>query len=330
MDVDYHAESIGRMSRDLREAAKVMTEQEARYLVDSYYAMQESRIREAHRLRIMSSPTANGNATEDAEVEPHAVISWLTDQNGTLENQVKLALNKFAGAHPVGEWAMKQVGIGPVISAGLLAHLDPTYPTVGHIYRFCGLDPTVVWNKGEKRPWSHSAKQIAFKIGDSMVKQSNHPKCLYGAIYRARKEVETRRNNTGRYARIAEATLASGRRFSAEQKKHYESGKLPPGRIDLRARRVAVKLFLSHWHTVAFYHATGMAPPVPYALAMVGHAHYIPPPDFDPRVFPRAERLREPRPLPLSELVEKVKERSRQTVWVTDIEEAARVVREVE
>ena len=37
-------------------------------------------------------------------------------------------------------------GIGPVIAAGLLANIDiKQAPTVGHIWRFAGLDPTNKW-----------------------------------------------------------------------------------------------------------------------------------------------------------------------------------------
>ena len=33
----------------------------------------------------------------------------------------------------------------------------------------------------------------------------------------------------------------------------YESGKLPQQRIDAQAQRYAVKIFLAHWHAVAYY-----------------------------------------------------------------------------
>ena len=44
----------------------------------------------------------------------------------------------------------------------------------------------------------------------------------------------------------------------------------------MRARRKAVKLFLSHLHEVWFYiHTGGQRAPRPYAIEHLGHAHYI-------------------------------------------------------
>jgi hypothetical protein len=43
----------------------------------------------------------------------------------------------------------------------LLARIDIVKaPTAGHIWRYAGLDPTVRWNKGEKRPWNAGLKVL--------------------------------------------------------------------------------------------------------------------------------------------------------------------------
>jgi hypothetical protein len=65
---------------------------------------------------------------------------------------------------------------------------------------------------------------------------------------------------------------------STEAFKHYSAGRLPPGQIDARARRYAVKLFLSHLHEVWYKAHFGKAPPLPYPIAILGHAHIKPPP----------------------------------------------------
>jgi len=63
-----------------------------------------------------------------------------------MENQIKRSLDKFTDHHPVGKWMKSIHGIGPVIAAGMLAHIDiEKAPTAGHIWRYAGLDPTVVW-----------------------------------------------------------------------------------------------------------------------------------------------------------------------------------------
>ena len=67
--------------------------------------------------------------------------------------RIAAVLDKWSAAQPMGEWSRAIVGIGPVIASGLMAHIDITKaPTVGHIWRYAGLDPTVKWSKGEKRP----------------------------------------------------------------------------------------------------------------------------------------------------------------------------------
>jgi hypothetical protein len=333
-----HFPAVARMTKDIRQAAATLSDQEARFLVDSYYSMQTSRIRESGRIRAMQKSSAERAQVDDIREEgvprvpteaderkadlgePHSIVGWLFDQNWILETSIKGALQRYAESSPVGQWALAQHGIGPVISAGLLAYLDPLHPTVGHIFSFCGIDPTVEWGKGEKRPWSHSAKQLQFKIGDSMVKHSNNEKCLYGRLYRARKTRETLLNDSGAFKSTAEQTLRD-RNFdkTTDAYKAYIKGKLPKGRIDLRARRYAVKMFLSHWHTVAHFHATGVVPPLPYAIIHKGHAHYIAPPEFDPATFPIADPRRKAHSETLQQAVQK------EIRIITSIEEAAQL-----
>ncbi|MHB8069867.1 MAG: hypothetical protein ACYDIC_18395, partial [Desulfobaccales bacterium] len=64
---------------------------------------------------------------------------------------------------------------------------------------------------------------------------------------------------------------------NTEAYKYYSIGKLPPGHIHARAKRYAVKIFLSHYHARAYELEFGEKPPAPYPLAIMGHAHYIGP-----------------------------------------------------
>jgi hypothetical protein len=179
-------------------------------------------------------------------------------------------------------WARSIVGIGPVISAGLLAHIDITKaPTVGHIWRYAGLDPTQSWEKGQKRPWNARLKTLCWKIGESFVKVSGNEKDIYGKVYKERKEIETARNEKLEFSEQAIAILGK-KRFGADTqaKKFYEQQMLPPAHIHARAKRYAVKLFLSHLHHVWWEVQTGEKPPKPYVLTHMGHAHYIAPPNW--------------------------------------------------
>ena len=261
---------ITRLDADLKRAAATMTVDEARFLVDAYYAAQEGRKR-------------TGNQVNAMIMEPHAVLGWLNVQSEKLENQIRRALDAYTDAREIGLWAKNIYGIGPVITAGLLAHIDiEQAPTVGHIWRFAGLDPTTKWNKGQKRPWNADLKTLCWKVGQSFMKFSGREDCFYGAIYRQRKEYEIARNESGGNAETAANILATrnvGK--TTEMYKHLTVGKLPPAQIDARARRYAVKLFLSHFHAVWWYLEKGELPPKPYILTQAGgHAHMILPPDM--------------------------------------------------
>lgn len=126
-------ESAVKLSKDLKAAAATLGPQEVRYIVDSYYIMQDNRIRSSNQIRSMQG-------------EPHMVLKWVLDQSDNLEKQIKGALNIYAKSQEIGQWSLNVCGIGPVITAGLMAHIDITQcPTVGHIWRYAGLDPTSAW-----------------------------------------------------------------------------------------------------------------------------------------------------------------------------------------
>jgi hypothetical protein len=266
-----HVESVKRLTKDILAAADKMGKAEIRYLVDGYYSIQEYRKASGNQVR----------STVEAG-EPALVLRYLAEQAETLEGQIKRALDRWTNAQKVGRWCRSHVGIGPVITAGMLAHIDiRKAPTAGHIYSFAGLDPTVKWEKGEKRPWNARLKVLCWKLGDSFVKFHNREDCFYGKLYAERKVLEVERNQSGALKDQAAKTLVEKKIKDKATREKYESGQLPDGRIDLRARRYAVKIFLSHLHHVLYLAELGTPPPVPYAFTKGGHAHFIVPPNLD-------------------------------------------------
>lgn len=265
--VNMTTEAVQRMSRDLAAAAQTLNDQEARFLVDAYYMMQDDRKRSHNQIRALG-----------ASAEPHSILQWLAVQSETLENQIKRALDKYTESHEMGSWLRSVHGIGPVISAGLLAHIDiERAPTVGHIWRFAGLDPTQKWEKGQRRPWNAQLKTLCWKAGQSFLKQSGNDKCYYGHLYLQRKAYEIERNDAGTNKELALANSAKVSK-STEAYKHLITGKLPPGQIDARARRWAVKQFLADMHGEWYRRHFGKEPPLPYPIAILGHAHLRTPP----------------------------------------------------
>lgn len=270
-DAVFDLEPIQRLSRDVAEASISLSADEARYLVDAYYTIQDYRKAANNQIGAL---TRSG--------EPHSVINWLAQQTEQLERQINRALARWSDSQPLGQWAQSITGIGPVLSAGLMAHIDiEKAPTVGHIWRFAGLDPTQTWEKGHKRPWNADLKVLCWKIGESFVKVSGSQNDIYGKVYLQRKADEVRWNDEGKFADQA-AHILSTKRIGKETEAYaaYSRGKLPPAHIHARAKRYAVKLFLSHYHHVAFSLRYGTSPPKPYIIEHGGHIHFIAPPNW--------------------------------------------------
>lgn len=288
---------VSRLNKDLREASKTLTDDEARYLVDLYYTTQQNRIRAAAQMREASD-----------QGEPNGVLQWAFYNFKTTEDGVRSALHLYVKTKRVGEWLLSIHGIGPVIAAGMLAHLqvDPwkcakaskavkaclsdsphgdeckaaICETAGAFWRFAGLDPSVKWEKKTRRPWNADLKTLCWKAGQSFMKLRASENDFYGGVYEKRKAYEVERNESGGNTEAA-ATQLKEKRFGQNQTRdHLEAGRLSPGQIDARARRYAVKLFLSHLHHVMYEDRFGKVPPKPFVISQLEHAHYIRPPNW--------------------------------------------------
>lgn len=270
--LDSLLDPVSKLTKDIRDASISLSREEARFLVDSYINMQKQRVRTSNQVFAL---TKTG--------EPHAVMQWLTDQNESLEHQILRALTAFSKSSDVGKWCNSIGGVGPVTTAGLMAYIDISKaPTVGHIWRFAGLDPTVTWGKGQKRPWCAALKRLCFLLGESFVKVSGKAEAVYGHIYKNRKALEIARNDAGAFAEQAAHSLAT-KSYSptTEAYKAYIQGRLPDARIHMRAKRYAVKLFLSAFHEVLYFDTYHSLPPKPYVIEHLGHAHYFGVPNAD-------------------------------------------------
>jgi hypothetical protein len=174
--------------------------------------------------------------------------------------------------------------------------------------------------KGKKRTWNAALKRLLWVFTDVQVKFSTSEPSFYGPLYHQRKAYEVQRNIAGELAGQARETLQmktwqddtlarhwyagcysaqaaseywsrkTGRTLSADALETWlaaargpeGSGQpmLPPGHIDMRARRWLSKLFLSHWHHVAYNLHYQRNPPRPYALAFLDHVHQVPVPNW--------------------------------------------------
>lgn len=131
-----------------------------------------------------------------------------------------------------------------------------------------------------KRPWNATLKVLCWKLGESFVKFQNNPKDFYGKVFASRKAWEAEQNERHAYAdQAAEWVQRVGKDTQAYG--YYERGLLPPGHLHARAKRYAVKLFISHFHTVAYWLHFHRLPVLPYVIDVLGHADLILPPHAD-------------------------------------------------
>jgi hypothetical protein len=320
------------VNEDVKEAVENLTLDSIRFLVSMYYTYQKPRI----------AFTQQRNHLSDEE-QGNLTISSFSKLSMSCERFIQTVMEHFSHVHPITAWCVANRGVGPVLSAGLLAHIrilndkgDVICPTVGHIWSFAGWDPTRKWISSEnartaikrqgfepsslklidreaidkivedlggdrrilfglrnpkegeeirvkdlyntlvKRPHNAEFKKLCFKLGESFMHVSGHEERNYGHIYRERKEFETEKNANGDYA--DQAALHEKRvGASTEARKWYKKGMLPPGHIHARAKRYAVKIFLAHLHEVMYRYYVKAAPPKPYPIVHLGHAHEIRP-----------------------------------------------------
>lgn len=262
-----------RLAKDVRDAAANLDKSAARFLVDYYYQVQHLRtIAQKQRM----AAEKNG--------EPSAVLDWTSAVTAKIETTIKGLLLKWASQYPAGRWAIEQTGIGPVIAAGLIVHIDPERAvTAGDVWALAGLIPGQKRTRGEKANWNPRMKQIAWFIGQSFTRFKGLDSCWYGKRFEERWAYEKQRNESGGNADRAKHELASKNwRDDTVTRKALEAGRLSDGHILARAQRWTAKLFLSHFQQV-LWETTFQKPCVkPWAIEHGGHAHLLAPPAYTP------------------------------------------------
>jgi hypothetical protein len=244
-------------------SAAKLSNHEARFIVSDYYFCQEMRKRTDMQMRHL------GENVTDANVR---ILGWTSHVASEWEMTVQKMLAKYAEASSVGQWMLAQYGVGPVIAAGMLAHLDiERAPTAGHFWSFSGLNPAQKWEKGQKRPYCAAMKQLCFHFGECVKRTSGAEESFYGKLYRERKALIVARNEEGYNAERAKTFKTA----SAEVRKQLAEGMLPAGNLDRQACNYAAKIFLSHLHAVMFFDRYKLSAPMPYSIAMLKHVHFI-------------------------------------------------------
>jgi len=114
-----------------------------RFMVDSYYQYQNNRIANDNRIRSIEQGFDSEFDARNTEA-----LRWLSESNYTMEKTLKKILEKYVLSTKVGRWLNDIVGIGPVISAGLISYFEPEkwMKTFNSFCSYAGLnDNNVKW-----------------------------------------------------------------------------------------------------------------------------------------------------------------------------------------
>ncbi len=176
-----------------------------------------------------------------------------------LEQQYKKEMQLYLETFPIYHGFFNQIkGCGTRISAFLLAYIDISKAhNPSALIKYCGLGVTDGKadraKKGQTLGYNPTLKKTMFLLGESMIKQQT-PK--YIEEYELTKE-----------------RLAKSEKYKDDSKGHIHN----------MAKRAMLELFLSdlhyHWRFLEGYPIVE-----PYAIAMLGHKHYIAPWSLQERV----------------------------------------------
>lgn len=128
------------LNADLKATAQNMRPEEARYLTQMYVDRQRDRIHLDNQRKTLKERGVG-----------HKMLDWAALNAAIQEQQINLALGRFAKGSDLGRWALSICGIGPIIAGGLLSLIDISkIQNVSQAEAFCGLASNVEWLGREK------------------------------------------------------------------------------------------------------------------------------------------------------------------------------------
>ena len=227
--------------------------------VQSYYDAQKLRISLSNRIGDLVRE--KHFTQEEADFRFSPAFDFLKKAEHVFAKDIKHESKE----HPMYPWLISVRGIGPVLAGGLLAYIRDIgrFDTVSKLWAYVGLHVidgvAPKRRRGEKANWSTPLKTLCWKIGESFVKARGPYRDLYDS-YKARdREKHPEKIDSGRKSKAGTAIYT------------YSDG-----HIHARAKRYAVKIFLSHLWEV-WRKQEGLPVRDPYALEVLGHTTKIEP-----------------------------------------------------
>lgn len=131
---------------------------EARFLIDNYYQIQQMRINTGNQIRALAQGADNKSNKEERNVTKITSSMLLYDQYVTMEANAKKLLDSFVESNYISRYASRIAGVGPVLAASLAAYLElkiepdgTTKMHTGSWWNYAGLNDN-------NREWLGSAK----------------------------------------------------------------------------------------------------------------------------------------------------------------------------
>lgn len=122
VNVEMEVQGLSSISKKIKESVVGLTLPQVRYLVDSYYQIQECRVSLDNQARSLKQ---GYDITVDGAKDAHPLaIQWVSSAFRNDEGQIKKMLDIYTDSIPMGRYLKSVVGIGPVLAAGLLAYLN--------------------------------------------------------------------------------------------------------------------------------------------------------------------------------------------------------------
>ncbi len=234
--------------------------------VELYYDVQ--------KLRIMHQNKERTESVRD-------LTNWLNEWLALGEKVLTSKLTQWCKSNispRVTKWAFSQIGIGPIMAAGLAAYIDiEKASSISALWKYAGLAPGFDRPvKGQKLPYNNRLKTLCWKLGESFVKVSGKDGAFYGQLYLTFKADEISKNESGKYKEAADRELSSKKFKENATKKRLLEGKLSDAHLHSKAKRKTEKMFLAHYWTKGREY---MNLPVrqPYAMQILGHDGIIEP-----------------------------------------------------
>lgn len=223
-----------------------------------------------------------GKTTMDPVLETDLYETAEIKESLAMAKKVMIDYGKELG--PVWEWVTSIKGLGAGgLAAKLLARIDDIgrFETISKLWRYAGY---AVINgeidrprSRETRPYDARLKSVCWEIGEQFIRQRTP---VYRDRYDEYKEEDRREHPNVRCLNCG-TEFPPTRDSCPKCKQTNEKYSLMYCRAHMnsRARRAAVKLFLSHlW--VNWRKMEGLPITDPYVDDILGHTNIIPPPDL--------------------------------------------------